>query len=172
MPDENLWYWPIRTVCAVGKGGKKNTEKHPCFTVALLTRCSNHNTCQWYLLLTTVVTLPNHWLISQLPSCSYWHRLFLLVYLHKTVSSSPLARARLPPHKCKRQTPTKTVKWNSHRHTHTCTHTPSAAQSLLSRLAVLLAGQNFGSRSRCLHFLHFLSSGLWRIKVHWQHYKM
>lgn len=125
MPNETLWYWPTQTVCAVGKGGKKNTEKHPCFTVALLTRCSNHNTCQWYLLLTTVVTLQNHWLISQLPSCSYWHRLFLLVYLYETVSSSPLARARLPPHKRKRQTPTKTVKWNLLRHTHTYAHTHS-----------------------------------------------
>lgn len=140
----------------IGKG----KEKHNIPILALLTRFCNHNICQWHSLPAIVVPLRKQGLISQLPSslvpvdgcffCCIFLRQFQAPLWHTLASLCRSVSNR--------------IQQKQSRETCYSILTPSAAQSLLSRLTVLLVGQNFGSLSCCLYLLYFLSSGLW-IKV-------
>lgn len=79
--------------------------------------------CNWYSSLIKVVALENSWLIIQMTDC--W--MFLLEYLLKTVSSSPLAH--ILASLC---TTSNQIQQKQSSETCYSIRTPSAAQSLLS----------------------------------------
>lgn len=70
-----FWEGRLSSYCSCGpvmsvSEGEGKTQNIP--VLALLTRFSNHNICQWYSLQAIMVTVQKHWLISQLPFYSWW----------------------------------------------------------------------------------------------------
>lgn len=107
------------------------------------------------------------WLIIHLTSRSCCRWLFLLVFFLLRLFQAPLWHAHSPP------SAQKAAESNKNSQVKLAKNTDSLSSTEFIVLArMLLAGQKFGSLSCCLYFLEFLSSGLWHIKVLWQHYKM